>query len=184
VEREFDAARLAPGVAGALMGCSPTGPIGGKPPRPPPATLRVLSHLRLDRARQGTPSLTVEAAGHHRAYQHVRPLISAGAEVSMKRGGVQRGSVPLCRGSRGVPLILQDTPWVGGWEQPRPCYGENADATHRAQRSPSDTVRRIADREGRHRWGARRPTRVLGHRRVCATRGSRATGGPARETRW
>jgi len=49
-------------------------------------------------------------------------------------GGVQRGPRPLCRGSRGVPLNRNDSSRAGGWEQPGPCFGANADAIHRAQR--------------------------------------------------
>ena len=51
-------------------------------------------------------------------------------------GRVQRGRIPLCRGSGGVPQNLIDFSRAGGWDRPRPCYGHHADATHRAQRLP------------------------------------------------
>jgi hypothetical protein len=41
------------------------------------------------------------------------------------------GFSPLPGVSGGVPLILRDFPRAGGWEEKRPCYGENADAAYR-----------------------------------------------------
>ena len=52
------------------------------------------------------------------------------------RKGECRGAKPLCRGSRGVPLIFHNIPRAGGWEEERPCSGHYADAAHRAQRPP------------------------------------------------
>ena len=48
--------------------------------------------------------------------------------------GECRGAKPLCRGSRGVPLIFCDFPRAGGWEQPRPCYGHHTDVPHTGTR--------------------------------------------------
>ena len=47
-----------------------------------------------------------------------------------RQGGAQRGNPPLPGVSGGVPLILQNTPRAGGWEEQRPCSGDNADAPH------------------------------------------------------
>ncbi len=46
-------------------------------------------------------------------------------------GRVQRGSFPLCRGSRGVPLIRQNATRAGGWEDGRKCYVNYADAARK-----------------------------------------------------
>jgi hypothetical protein len=70
------------------------------------------------------------------ASQHVGSLISAGSATSTtRRESAERESPSLPGVSGGVPLKPIDFPRAGGWEQPRPCCGENADVAHRAQRS-------------------------------------------------
>jgi len=54
-----------------------------------------------------------------------------------RRESAERENPSLPGVSGGVPLNPIDFSRVGGWEQPRPCCGENADATHRAQRPPT-----------------------------------------------
>jgi hypothetical protein len=72
------------------------------------------------------------------ASQHVGSLISAGSATSTtRRESAERESPSLPGVSGGVPLILIDFPRVGGREQPGPCCGEDAGATHRAQRLPT-----------------------------------------------
>ena len=56
-------------------------------------------------------------------------------QLSTKRldtalGEYRGGPPPLSGVSGGVPLTSRNTARVGGWEEQRPCYGDNADATH------------------------------------------------------
>ena len=52
--------------------------------------------------------------------------------------GSPEGACPLWRGSGGVPQILCDFPRVGGWDRPRPCYGDHTDAPHTGTRPRLD----------------------------------------------
>ena len=68
--------------------------------------------------------------------------------ASVSRESAERDSPSLPGVSGGVPLNLVGFPRAGGWEQPRPCCGEDADATHRAQRPPTTSCNEAQTAKG------------------------------------
>jgi len=59
-------------------------------------------------------------------------MITASAVLSVqKRESAERENPSLPGVSGGAPLMSSDFPRAGGWEEKRPCYGENADAAYR-----------------------------------------------------
>ena len=101
-----------------------------------------------------TPTLPIAHAASPRKAEGFIPQIA----ITPFNGGAQRGSIPLCRGSRGVPLILQNTPSRALKSSLERGYRGQSPLTGGLGGVPPDSETQAASRRRRRRatWPRRR----------------------------